>query len=438
MDKLNQELNFKFDNGILSEKRLEQFKKIVFDEISVINEALSSKKYVNDFASLLLPDETKFLEESQKLSKNYSDFSELVVIGIGGSNLGALAVIESLKGLYHSNGKNIYFADTTDSFKIFDLLKVLEKKVEKGKKIILNLISKSGSTTESIANFEVFLHFLKKHFPKTYSSQIIFTTDKNSPLDLIAKSHKYKVLHIPKKVGGRYSVFSNVGLFPLSFMGIDTKQFLQGAKDMKKQCLKKSTQNPALMSCLTLFNSAFEKKRIVNHFLFVTQLKSFGIWYRQLLGESIGKEFSKDSKLKINFGLTPTYAIGSTDLHSMAQLYLGGPNNTYHVFVNVKNTPTIKLPIEKEYEQIVSNIQGKNLDQIMQAIYAGTKQSFIQKNIPFSEIELTNLNEYTIGALLQMKMFEVIYLGLLLDVDPFDQPNVEEYKSHTRAILKNG
>jgi glucose-6-phosphate isomerase len=171
-------------------------------------------------------------------------------------------------------------------------------------------------------------------------------------------------------------------------------------------------------------------------FLFANDLESLGKWCRQLMAESLGKEFNRKGKTA-NVGITPDVSIGSTDLHSMAQLYLGGPHDKFTVFLSVENSNShISVPRLKGYSNLVYGIQGKSLESIMGAIFEGTKGAFRKGKRPFMEIKLPGKSEYALGQFLQFKMIETIYLGFLLGVNPFDQPNVESYKEETRRILR--
>ena len=242
------------------------------------------------------------------------------------------------------------------------------------------------------------------------------------------------MLHVPKKVGGRYSVFSNVGLFPLGFLGINIKELRNGAGRAKRDCLKPFQKNPAMLSAALIFHHNKKGMNIFDTFVFDTELESIGKWYRQLMGESIGKENDREGK-KINAGITPTVSIGSTDLHSMAQLYLGGPPDRYTSFITVPPNNKVSIPKWKEYNTLVENIQGRKLNEIMDAIINGVKTAYKSGKRPFSEISMESKSEKEMGYLLQFKMMEMMFLAALLNVNAFDQPAVEEYKKETRRIL---
>ena len=395
--------------------------------------------YENDRASINLPVDKDFLKLSKSLASKYKNVSLVVVIGIGGSNLGTMAVQEAILGRLHNlnPGKRprILYSDTVDSDSMAAINAIMAQEIKKGRKVLLNAVSKSGGTTETIANFEILLQTLKKQ--KNSSKYVVITTDEDSPFWNLALLEGYAVLPIPKKVGGRYSVFSPVGLFPLAVAGVNIDALLDGAAQMRAQCLKMGhKQNPAIIRAAILAHSWTRGQNIADNFYFKTDLESIGKWYRQLMGESIGKEWNKEHKKQVWTGISPTVSIGSTDLHSMAQLYFGGPRDKLHTIVTVKKWKhEQKVPLMKQYDQLVHNIQGKKLSTIMNAIQGGVEATLRHGDRPFCLIELPDAGERSIGALLQLHMMEIIYLAALLDVNPFDQPNVEAYKIETKRIL---
>lgn len=429
-------MKFYHNNSLVSKKELEKTLKKLVPEIKALNKAAKAG-YGDDRASINLPTDKKALSdvkraiiEKQKLRPEY-----LIVAGIGGSNLGTIAVQEAVLGRYynHLNPKTkILYVDTVDSDMMDSVIKIIEPVLKKGKNVILNGVSKSGGTTETIANFEILQNIIKK-YKKDHSRYVVVTTDKDSRFWNFAKEKGFAALEIPKKVGGRYSVFSPVGLFPLGMIGINLDRLVAGAADVREKCLKKD--NLAAISASLLYLNNKEARTISDMFLFSTDFESIGKWYRQLMGESIGKEYNK-KKRKVNVGITPTVSIGSTDLHSMAQLYLGGPFDKYTTFVRVeKNNSDIKIPNNKEYSRLVDKIQARPLKQLMEAILIGTQIAFRKNKRAYCEIVLRDKTEFSIGQLLQFKMIEIMFLGSLLDVNPFDQPNVESYKVETKRLL---
>ena len=300
---------FSYDNSLILSEKLTHTAKKLMDEIEHMNNAVALR-YEDDRASINLPDDKQtikkikmLVEQKKKLKPSY-----LIVVGIGGSNLGTMAVQEAILGkLYNQLNPNIkvLYADTVDSDLINDIIKIIKPILKKGKNIIINGVSKSGGTTETIANFEILVDVLKK-YRKNYEKYVVVTSDKNSKFWNFALENRFDALEIPKKVGGRYSVFSSVGLFPLGLIGIKIDQLLEGAHYMKSKCLSDNLlENPAVISATLIYLHRKEDKNIHDLFLFSTDLESVGKWYRQLMGESIGKEFNKGNK-KVFEGITPT------------------------------------------------------------------------------------------------------------------------------------
>lgn len=468
-----------------------------------------SQNYISKYASLDVLDDQSIIDDSRAVVDVLQGVDVLVVIGIGGSNLGTMAIYDALKGFKEDDSiKTLLFADTTDTIMLKSLISKMKSLVKEGKQIALNVISKSGTTTETLANFYVLYDALKKieeeamrnkeshqkdtsgaeenetqseensneeatsqdnateneekeegeegkegddenseenssninsvNVPLPLHKRIIVTTDKGSKLYIIGKQREYHVLTIPKLVGGRYSVFSNVGVFPLMFAGFEVENILDGARDIKIQCLKATNQNPALISAASLYLAHKRGQRVVNMFVFSSQLFNIGQWYRQLFAESLGKKMNVDNSKEVRSGMIPTCSVGSTDLHSVAQLYLGGPNMTYHQFIGIKEIEQ-DISISKVpdgFELLLPSIFEKSVHEVMHAIYGGVEKAFIQERIPFDSFHMEHVNEYTIGTLMQFKMMEVMFLGKLWGVNAFDQPSVELYKIQTRKLLE--
>ena len=434
--------NIKFNNyaSLIAEDQLMDLLKKLIIENSEIKKAIG-EGYENDRASVCLPDDYNMLNnvkniiyEKKKLNPSY-----LVVVGIGGSNLGTIAVQEAILGKTYNqktSGLKVMYADTVDPDMMKAVISIIEPVLQRGENVIINGVSKSGGTTETIANFEVLIELLKKYV-ENYQQFVVVTTDKNSKFWNLSIEHGFGVLEIPKKVGGRFSVFSPVGLFPLGMLDIDIEMLMKGAKEIRDFCLSADiTDNPAAVSAGSIYLHYLNKISIHDVFLFSTDLESVGKWYRQLMGESIGKEYNLENK-QVFTGITPTVSIGSVDLHSMAQMYLGGPYDKFTTFITVENNfSNISIPNKQEYEDLVKGIQGRSLKDVMDAILVGTQKAFEKKKRPFMEIKLPDKSAYYIGQLLQFKMLEMMYLGSLMGVNTFNQPNVEEYKIETKAILE--
>lgn len=411
-------------------------------EINNLNNIIT-KYYDDPHASLNLITDQDMISKIKELKHEKQTFNPrcIIVIGIGGSNLGTIAVQEALLGKQYNLKKTktkILYADTVDPDTLTDIKHIIESKLKNNENILIILVSKSGGTTETIVNYEILLTILKK-YKKDYQNYIVTITDKNSRLWHLAQTKGYSVLEIPPTVGGRFSIFSPVGLFPLAMIDIDIDQLIMGAQIMRERCLNSSIEdNPAALSALHIFLHWKKGIRIHDLFLFSTDLESLGKWYRQLMGESVSKEFDINQQ-QIYAGITPTISIGSTDLHSMAQLYLAGPYDKFTTFVKLDESKTNPIiPNKTETDNLIQGINGKPVQHIMNAILGGIQNAFSKRKRPFMEIILPDKTPGSIGQLLQMKMIEIMFLGYLLNLNPFDQPNVEEYKIETKKILEVG
>lgn len=428
------------ESSLLPNSDLKLLGKKLESEIKCMQHAITTG-YDSVYASINLSNDERMLSAVQAVVHEKQQLKPkiMIVVGIGGSNLGAMAVHEALHGTMYNQGEpalKVYWADTVDADHIHAIAQHAEAVLRKGAHVLLTIISKSGSTTETAANAQVFLSLLKKYHPEDFFRFVVAITDKNSQLWNIAAQEKWVSLEIPLLVGGRYSVLSAAGLFPLAMLGVDINQLLEGARFLMPQLLGLDIEhNPAALSAIILAYARSQGRIIHDTFLFSVSLESIGKWYRQLMGESIGKEFNRAGK-QVYMGITPTVSIGSTDLHSVGQLYMGGPRDKVTTFITVGTMQhDIVVPGLPEYASLGESIQDKSLSAIMNAIVRGVQQAYEKQSLPFMAITIPEKSAFYIGQLLQCKMLEIMYLGYLLDIDPFDQPQVELYKEETRQIL---
>lgn len=397
--------------------------------IAEMNVTARNNNYADERASINLPADKNLLQHIIRFANKKKNTDVLIVCGIGGSNLGTIAVHEAINGKLHNQLRKpqVCFADTVDPASTSDVLKIADKALDEGKKVLVNVVTKSGTTTETIANAEVFINLLQQHHKKL-SDYLVITTDRGSKLWNLANEHGWDHLEIPHNVGGRYSVFSAVGLFPLALIGVNIKQLLIGAKRMRDECINPFNNNPAAQTAALLYAHYTLGRNIHDTFLFCTDFESIGKWYRQLMAESLGKNGK---------GMTPTVSIGSTDLHSMAQLYLGGPADKFTTFVTIKRDreQLIVPKLKQKFERLVP-AENKSFARLREAIFKGVIRAYEKRKRPFVHVELPDRSPASIGELLQLEMMQTMYLGKLLGVNAFDQPNVEEYKSETRKILR--
>jgi glucose-6-phosphate isomerase len=323
------------------------------------------------------------------------------------------------------------FAETSDPEWLVAATGLLQA-ISSPDEVLVSVISKAGSTTETLANFEVIMQVLSAKFGNVHD-RVVVVTDEGSKLWEAAGSQQFTRLAIPAPVGGRYSVLSAVGLLPLLSVGIDVTRLRQGASDILDRVL--GDDNIAARSAVVLASSRETGHLINDNFFFHPELESLGKWYRQLMGESIGKAQSLDGTV-VHTGITPTVSLGSTDLHSVGQLDLGGPKDKLTTFVSCREVAHIVVPQDRIFPEIVPMVSGKTADEIMSAILEGVQTAYQEAELPYMEVVLEDLTEYSVGAYLQCKMVEMMYLGQLLNVNSFDQPSVESYKVVTRKLLE--
>ncbi len=400
---------FDYQNSLIDKKEILEIGENLFDYLDEIKER---KTFSYDFPEsfIFLPEDEKILEEVDNLAEKFKDINSFVVIGIGGSNLGALGVYSALK--YKVN-KRMIFVETFDPFVLSESLKEIENNNS-----ALILISKSGTTLESLINFEILKNKLKE-IDSNWKERVVIITDKNSKLDLYTQKENLNVLHIPNQVGGRFSFFSPVGLFPLKVVGFDIEKLKEGAIEVNKLSLEKDFENNyPLISASIVYYYLLNNKNIYNFFFFLPQLENLGNFCRQLIAESLGKEGK---------GITPLVSIGTRDLHSMYQLFADGPKDKFTNFIFVENIDQDFLLKNLEFEG-TEKFENKNYYQLMRNIYSAVKKSYQKLNLPFFENIFSNLDEKEIGAFMQFKMIETIYLGKLMKINSFNQPAVEWYK----------
>jgi glucose-6-phosphate isomerase len=432
-------LQFTYPKALLNDITRMHLDTMIIPEIESINQALGLG-YTTDYAALNLPTDKQIVPLIDSAVRKIKDMhpTMLIVIGIGGSNLGTLAVFQALYGtLYNISHEGIKFhcADTIDDDMLTVLLMLAERELKLNNTIIITIVTKSGTTAETLINGALFIQLLKKYQPDGAHNTIVVITDKDSPLWYSAYREGYHLLEIPKLVGGRYSVLSAVGLFPLALMGVDIKQLLAGALAMRTICVSKLLeQNSSALSALIIYNYYLQGITIHDTFIFSPDMAMLGAWYRQLVGESLGKSHDHTGKL-VEVGITPTVSIGTTDLHSVVQLYLGGPRDKITTFVVLaQEHQHLMVPYDPILDP-VSELGGKSVTYVKQAIFKAVTRAYEKEKRPFMTIILPDKSAYALGQFIMMKMCEIIYLGNLLGVNVFDQPAVELYKEETRKIL---
>ena len=365
----------------------------------------------------------------QKTAKQIQDrFQVLVVCGIGGSYLGARAVIDAIKGLYPTKEKQveiIYLGQTFSPTYTQQILQYLANKT-----FAINVISKSGTTTETSIAFRLLKALLEKKIGEAEARKAIFaTTDKEKgALRSLAIQEKYVTFHLPDDIGGRYSVLTAVGLLPIAVAGIDIQALMAGAKEaMEKYSNSQLTTNLAIQYAIAR-HQLYQEKSVE---MFVTYEPHFAMiaeWLKQLFAESEGKE---------NKGLLPGSVSFSTDLHSVGQFIQDGSPIMFETVLFVKKPMLdLSVPLSVNDADGLNYLAGKPLSFINEKAYLGTLQAHVEEGqVPVIQIMLDQMDAHHLGHLLYFFMKACAYSGYLLGINPFNQPGVEIYKRNMFRLL---
>lgn len=362
-----------------------------------------------------------------------------VVLGIGGSALGPMAVFQALCHLRHNElpkskrkAPKFYVEDNVDPERMSSLLDILNLE-----KTVFNVITKSGSTSETMSQYLIIMDLLKKAYGDKAGEHIIATTDKtNGNLIKIAKAENLKTYYVPSGVGGRFSEFCPVGLLPAAVLGIDIKDFLKGAAYMDRACRKADIRsNPALAAAVTQIIAMEKGKNISVMMPYADSLKLMADWYCQLWAESLGKAVNLKGET-VYAGQTPVKSLGVTDQHSQVQLYTEGPFDKVVTFIAVDKYRSEVVISEgcKEYPS-VSFLCGHTLNELITCELNATEYALTKNNRMNRRITLPEVNAHTVGQLLMFFMLETAYAGFMLGIDAYNQPGVEEGKNATYALL---
>ena len=354
-----------------------------------------------------------------------------VVIGIGGSYLGARMVIEALQSEFASMVRGskpyvVYAGHTLGEDYYSQLLTLLDHE-----DYSVAVISKSGTTTEPAVAFRIIKAHLENKYGKSEASQrIVAITDaRKGALHDIAVKEGYPMYVIPDNVGGRFSVLTPVGLVPIAMAGFDTDRLMQGARDMRKICIEKNTleENPALKYAAirnVLYRSGIKVEMLVSS---LPNLRYLAEWWKQLYGESEGKEHK---------GLLPHSLSITTDLHSMGQYVQDGERLMMETMIHVKEPAThVPVPTDEKNLDGINYLVNKSLTEINDCAMRGTIEAHLSGGVPVMEIGVERVDEYVLGQLIYFFEFACGVSGYTLGVNPFDQPGVEAYKKNMFRLL---
>ncbi len=373
-------------------------------------------------------DKEEFVRIKSAAEKIRSNSDVLIVIGIGGSYLGAKAAIDFLCGPFYNfeSKTQIFFAGNSISP---NYLNALLRSIE-GKDVSVNIISKSGTTTEPAITFRIFKDYLEKKYGKEEAKNRIFaTTDKaRGALKNLADTEGYETFVVPDDVGGRFSVLTAVGLLPIAVCGADIDSIMKGAADAADMYNNDNLDENECYQYAAVRNILYRNGKAIEMLVnYEPELQYFGEWWKQLYGESEGK----DGK-----GIFPASASFSTDLHSMGQYIQDGVRHLFETVLYVENSKEdITLTEDADNVDGLNFLAGKTVDFVNKKAFEGTLLAHTDGNVPNLILKLKALDEYTLGQLIYFFEKACGISGYMLGVNPFDQPGVESYKKNMFALL---
>ena len=423
-----------FDNAKVFEKKVMKYA----DRVSEIHKKLHEKADdENEFCGWInLPtnyDKKEFARIKKAAKKIQSDSDILLVIGIGGSYLGARAVIEALNNsFYNMQDKTqrktpqiLYVGNTLSPNYISELVNYIGDK-----DISLNVISKSGTTTEPAIAFRIFREIMEnKYSLKEARSRIYVTTDsKKGALKTLADKEKYETFVIPDNVGGRYSVLTAVGLLPIAASGIDIDALMEGARIAQDRYVDENLKYNECYKYAALRNVLYqEEKNIEILVAYEPKMHYFIEWWKQLFGESEGKEEK---------GIYPSGAEFTTDLHSLGQYIQEGRRNLFETVINVEN-PENDITLKKEEDDMdnLNYLSGRTLDYVNKKAMQGTIAAHVEGDVPNIVVNIDRLDANNMGQLIYFFELACAMSGSILGINPFNQPGVEKYKKNMFKLL---
>ena len=414
-------------NKLINKEILASYEK----KVAEINKMIMNKSGAgNDFLGWVDWPVNYDREELARIKKDAEyvrdNFDILVVCGIGGSYLGARCALEALNGLKSNDKLEIIFMGQTFSPNyVAQVMNYL-----KGKNFAINVISKSGTTTETSISFRLLKELLESQIGKEKAKKAIYaTTDKEKgALKTLCNNEGYATYVLPGDIGGRYSVFTAVGTFPLACAGIDVEKMIKGAQVARDEAERLSLKENKCYQYAVMRDYMYRHNKPVEMYVtYEPQMSQISEWLKQLFGESEGKEHK---------GLYPSSATFSTDLHSLGQYIQDGTPLLFETIINVlKPKQDVTIPHDDADLDGLNYLEGKNLAFVNQKAFEGTLQAHEDGGVPCNVISLSKLDEYNLGYLFYFFMRACAMSAYMLDINPFNQPGVEVYKKNMFHLL---
>jgi len=374
-------------------------------------------------ASLYYAKDISLHEAVAEASKKAKKLKYVLLIGIGGQSLG----VEAVHSVLDQGGTKFLLLDTVSVARLREVQSEL-KACKKVSQIAVCVSSKSGATTETLTNATIILSDLEKTFGKAIYEQTYFIGTEKTDFIKYGKKIGATCLTVPKAIGGRFSIGTCAGLIPLALLGHDIDEFISGFIDAEHETLESVVVDSA--SRLSIYHQL--KYSHYNFFAFETRLEKLGRWYRQLFAESLGKEKDLTGK-EVKHAMVPVIST-PVELHSMGQLYMSGVPDVYTDFVTFDDEELdIMLP---KANRLAPALKGYSMQEVATAIYGGVIGAYQETQLPYRATVFEENLAYSVGQFMAMRMREVMYTAHLLNLNAFDQPNVELYKTKTREIME--
>jgi len=391
-----------------------------------------------------LPGKSEYADQVKALVAKYRSqkITDLVVLGIGGSALGNIALQAALNDATYNlqsdrkrGGPRLFVLDNVDPALVGDVMKFLGRRLNT---TLFNVISKSGETAETASQFMIVREMLRKKLGEGFAQHIVATTDMlKSTLHEIAKRNGYDMLPVPDDVGGRFSVLTPVGLFSAAMCGIDIDALLAGAGAMKQRTeIHQWYENPACVLAAVKYIMMTAKGKPMHVMMpYSNRLYLLADWYRQLWAESLGKRLSRDGR-EVFAGPTPIKALGTTDQHSQVQLYREGPNDKLVVFLEVDKHPReVRVPNVFGEVPGLAYLAKARMSKLLEAEKKATEYALAVSQRPTLTIRFNNISPQSVGEFIYLYEFTTSLMGELLNINAYDQPAVELGKQATFALM---
>lgn len=389
-----------------------------------LGEIAKKASYTKPESALSIIRDAKYQNSITKALVPFKNVRHVILVGIGGSSLGTEAVYAALRT---PKSPTLMVLDSISDEALTELSSAL-KTTRTAKEIAIVIVSKSGGTMETMSNASAVLDMAEKRFGPSAHKQVICIGDEATAFGEYARANKHLFFSIPQVIGGRFSVFSAVGIVPLTLLRVDVAALRKGAiLALTSKNLEASAEQAAIIA-----QYAETGTHTFDFFTFNKRLAKIGFWYRQLLAESIGKSTTRKGT-PFTSALVPTVST-SVDLHSMAQLYMSGQRGILTRFVSADESATRKIPHTALLAH-VPVLTGHTYQELQHAIMKGVCTAYDEQNLAYFHMQLKHVDASAIGLLLASLMTEVMCLAHALDVNAFDQPSVEAYKQHTAKEL---